>query len=163
DSAMRPYQVWRHELGTPEEDDGLVLQEDDEKFELNVELTKSEKFVIFSSTSQVTSECRYLRADDAHQEPLMIEPRRHGVEYSVEPQGDRFVILTNDGARNFRLMAAPFDEPGHESWQELVPERPSVRLNGTDVHAHHVVLGQRSNGLQRLEVLDCRTGELHVV
>jgi oligopeptidase B len=163
DVAMRPYQVWRHALGTPEEDDVLVLQEDDERFELNVELTKSEKFVIFSSTSQVTSECRYLLADKLHAEPVMIEPRRHGVEYSVEHQGDRFVILTNDGARNFRLVAAHFDTPGKDSWAEVVPERAGVRLNGTDVHVNHIVLGQRSDGLQRLEVLDCRTGQLHVV
>ena len=126
DSSMRPYQVWLHVLGTPEEDDSLVLQEDDERFELNVELTKSERFVIFSSTSQVTSECRYLRADRPHAEPVMIEPRRPGVEYSVDHQGDRFVILTNDGARNFRLVAAPFDSPGRESWIEIVPERDGV-------------------------------------
>ncbi|TMF01134.1 MAG: S9 family peptidase, partial [Chloroflexi bacterium] len=163
DSAMRPYQVWRHVLGTPEEDDALVLQEDDERFELNVELTKSEKFVILSSTSQMTSECRYLRADKPHAEPVVIEPRRPGVEYSVDHQGDRFVILTNDGARNFRLVGAPFDTPGKDSWTEIVPERHGVRLNATDVHVNHVVLGQRSDGLQRLEVLDCRTGQLHVV
>src|SRR2546430_703320 len=163
DSSMRPYQVWLHVLGTPEEDDSLVLQEDDERFELKVELTKSDRFVIFSSTSQVTSECRYLRADRPHAEPVMIEPRRPGVEYSVDHQGDRFVILTNDGARNFRLVAAPFDSPGRESWIESVPERDGVRLNATDVHVNHVVLGQRSDGLQRLEVLDCRTGELHLV
>ncbi len=163
DGAMRPYQVWRHVLGTPEEDDALVLQEDDERFELNVELTKSEKFVILSSTSQMTSECRYLRADKPQAEPVMIEPRRPGVEYSVDHQGDRFVILTNDGARNFRLVAAPFNSPGKESWTEIVPERRGVRLNATDVHSNHVVLGQRSDGLQRLEVLHCRTGQLHVV
>lgn len=163
DSSMRPYQVWRHVLGTPEEDDVLVLQEDDEKFELTVELTKSEKFIIFSSTSQVTSECRYVRADEPDREPVMIEPRRQGVEYSVDHQSDRFVILTNDGARNFRLVAAPFDNPGRESWQDVVAERPGVRLNSTDVHANHVVLGQRSDGLQRLEVLDCRTGAIHIV
>ena len=163
DAAMRPHQVWRHVLGTPAEDDVLVLQEDDERFELNVELTKSEKFVILSSASQVTSECRYIPADEPNAEPMMIEPRRHGVEYSVEHQGDRFLILTNDGARNFRLLAAPFDAPGRESWIEVVPERPGVRLNGVDVYANHVVLGQRSDGLQRLEVLDCRTGELHVL
>ena len=163
DSAMRPYQVWRHVLGTPEEDDALVLQEDDERFELNVELTKSEKFVILSSTSQMTSECRYIRADEPNAEPVMIEPRRPGVEYSVDHQGDRFVILTNDRARNFRLIAAPFDNPGKDSWTEIVPERTGVRLNSTDVHANHIVLGQRSDGLQRLEVLDCRTGRLHVV
>ncbi|TMD76028.1 MAG: S9 family peptidase, partial [Chloroflexi bacterium] len=150
-------------LGTPEEDDALVLQEDDERFELNVELTKSEKFVILSSTSQMTSECRYLRADKPHAEPVVIEPRRPGVEYSVDHQGDRFVILTNDGARNFRLVGAPFDTPGKDSWTEIVAERRGVRLNATDVHVNHVVLGQRSDGLQRLEVLDCRTGQLHVV
>ena len=163
DSAMRPYQVWRHVLGTPEEDDTLVLQEDDERFELTVELAKSERFLIFSSTSQMSSECRFLPADRPDGEPVMIEPRRQGVEYSVDHQGDRFVILTNDGALNFRLVAAPFDNPGRESWTEIVPERPGVRLNATDVHVNHVVLGQRSDGLQRLEVLDCRTGELHVV
>ena len=84
----------------------------------------------------------------------MIEPRRQGIEYSVDHQEDRFLILTNDGARNFRLMAAPVSNPGRASWVEVVPERESVRLNFVDVHKHHVVLGERSEGLQKLEVLD---------
>ncbi len=163
DMAMRPYQVWRHVLGTPLEEDALVLQEDDERFELSVELTKSERYIIFSSSSQVTSESRYLRSDNPTGEPVLIEARRQGVEYSVDDQENRFLILTNDGARNFRLMAAPVGRPGRDSWDELVPERNDVRLNATDVHINHVVLGQRSDGLQRLEVLDCATGELYVV
>jgi oligopeptidase B len=163
DKALRPYQVWRHALGTRVDQDVLVLQEDDERFELGVELTKSERYVIFTSSSQVTSESRYLRSDDSSGEPALIEARRHGVEYSVDHQGDHFVILTNDGARNFRLMSAPIDRPGRDSWTDLVPERAGVRLNATDVHANHVVLGQRSDGLQRLEVLDSTTGDLHVV
>ena len=163
DGSMRPYQVWRHVLGTPEDEDTLVLQEDDERFELSVEMTKSERYIIFSSTSQVTSESRYLRSDDPTGEPRLIEARRPGIEYSVDHQGDRFVILTNDGARNFRLMSAPIDSPGRDHWTELVAERPGVRLNATDVHVDHVVLGQRSDGLQRLEVLDSRTGEIRLV
>ena len=163
DKTMRPYQVWRHVLGTSVTEDVLVLQEDDERFELGVELTKSEQYIIFTSSSQVTSESRYLRSDNPAGEPILIESRRQGVEYSVDHQGDRFVILTNDGARNFRLVAAPIDRPRRDAWTELVPERAGVRLNATDVHINHVVLGQRSDGLQRLEVLDCTTGELHVV
>ena len=163
DGAMRPYQVWRHKLGTPEDEDALVLQEDDERFELSVELTKSERYIIFSSTSQITSESWFMPAGEVAGSPRLIEARRHGVEYSVDHQGDRFVILTNDGARNFRLMAAPLADPSRESWTEIVPERARVRLNATDVHINHVVLGQRSDGLQRLEVLDCRSGEIHVV
>jgi oligopeptidase B len=163
DKSMRPYQVWRHVLGTPVEKDVVVLQEDDERFELSVELTKSERYIVITSSSQVTSESSFIDSDTPEAEPMLIEARRQGVEYSVDHQGDRFVILTNDGARNFRLMSAPADRPGREAWTEVVPERAGVRLNGVDVHIDHVVLGQRSDGLQRLEVLNSKTGELHVV
>lgn len=163
DAAMRPFQVWRHALGTPAEHDVLVLQEDDERFELSVEQTKSEAYILFSSTSQVTSEARILPSDAPHGEPRLVEPRRHGVEYSVDHQEGRFLILTNDGAANFRLVEAPVDAPGRQSWVDVVPERPAVRLNFTDVHVSHVVLGERVDGLQALEVLDCTSGELHRV
>ncbi|MHB8611804.1 MAG: S9 family peptidase [Candidatus Dormibacteraceae bacterium] len=163
DAVVRPYQVWRHVLGTRNEEDVLVMQEDDERFELSVEQTKSERYVIFTSTSQVTSESSFIRSDQPEVEPALVQARRHGIEYSIDHQGDRFLILTNDGARNFRLMAAPLASPGRSSWIEVVPERPGVRLNFTDVHADHVVLGERSEGLQLLEVLDSATGELHVV
>jgi oligopeptidase B len=163
DSSMRPYQVWRHRLGTAVEDDVLVIQEDDERFELNVESSKSEAYVIITSASQVTSECRFARSDRPESEPVIVEPRRTGVEYTIEHQEDRFLVLTNDGATNFRLMAAPASSPGRDSWTEVVPERPGVRLNFIDVHRRHAVLGQRSDGLQRLEVLDSATGALHVV
>jgi oligopeptidase B len=163
DAAMRPYQVWRHALGTRPEDDRLVLQEDDERFELNVELSKSERYIFITSSSQVSSECRFLRSDQPGEEPALVERRRADIEYSLDHQEDRFLILTNDGATNFRLMAAPVTSPGRSSWTEVVPERPGVRLNFTDVHKGHVVLGQRSDALQRLEVLDSTTGELHVV
>ena len=163
DAAMRPFQVWRHRLGTPAGQDVLVLQEDDEHFELSVEMTKSERYIVFTSSSQITSECRVLDSDAADDEPAVVEPRRAGIEYSVDHQENRFLILTNDGARNFRLMAAPVASAGRASWTEVVPERPGVRLNTTDVHRGHVVLGQRSEGLQRLEVLDVASGEMHVV
>ena len=163
DAALRPHQVWRHRLGTPTDQDVLVLQEDDERFELSVEPTKSESYIVFSSTSQVTAECRFVAADEPEAEPVLIELRRQDIEYSVAHQADRCLILTNDGARNFRLMAAPVFNPQRTSWVEVVPERDGVRINFTDVHKNHVVLGQRSEGLQRLEVLDSATGEIHVV
>jgi oligopeptidase B len=163
DHAMRPYQVWRHRLGTPPADDALVFQEDDERFEVNVELSKSERYVLITTASHVTSECHFIPSDRSDEAAAIIEPRREGVEYSIEHQGTRFLILTNDGAVNFRLMAAPVDNPGRASWTEVVSERADVRLNFIDVHRMHVGLGQRSDGLQRIEVLDSATGELHVV
>jgi oligopeptidase B len=163
DNAMRPYQVWRHRLGATPDTDVLVFQEDDERFEVNVELSKSRRYIFISVESHITGEWRFLRSDEPEAQPELVEPRRDGVEYSVDHQGARFLILTNDGAVNFRLMAAPVASPDRSSWSEVVPERPGVRLNFTDVHRGHVVLGQRSDGLQRLEVLNTQSGELHVV
>jgi oligopeptidase B len=161
DASMRPYQVWRHRLG--ETDDVLVFQEDDERFEVGVELSKSERYIFVTSASQVTGEVRFLSSDSPEGALTLVEPRRDGIEYSVDHQEDRFLILTNDGALDFRLMAAPISSPGRSTWTELVPERPGVRLNSIDVHMRHVVLGQRSDGMQRLEVLDSANGEIHVV
>jgi oligopeptidase B len=163
DRSMRPYQVWRHRLGTATGEDVLVFEEGDERFEVNLEPSKSERYVFISSASQVTSEVRFIPSESPESAPQLIEPRRDDIEYSVDHQGERFLILTNDGARNFRLMAAPVSSPGRGSWTEVVAERADVRLNFIDVHRRHVVLGQRSDGLQRLEVLDSSSGELHVV
>jgi oligopeptidase B len=60
-------------------------------------------------------------------------------------------------------MAAPVTNPGRATWTEVVPERAGVRLNFIDVHQRHVVMGERSDGLQRLEVLDVSSGAIHVV
>src|SRR5207249_2143385 len=163
DKTMRPFQVWRHRLGTDASDDVLVSQEEDERYEVSVELSKTERYIFISTASQVSGEYRFLPSDAPDSAPVLIEPRRENVEYSVDHHEDRFLILTNDGATNFRLMAAPVTSPGRESWTEVVPERSGVRLNLTDVHKGHVVLGQRSDGLERLEVLDIATGDIHVV
>src|SRR5260221_326785 len=127
------------------------------------ELAMSERYIVFTSSSQVTSESRFMRSDEPESTPVLIEARRHGIEYSVDHQEHHFLILTNDGARNFRLVAAPVERPGREAWEDVVPEREGVRMNAMDVHIGHVVLGQRSDGLQRLEVLNRASGELYVV
>ena len=163
DRSMRPYQVWRHRLGTSHTDDVLVFEESDERFEVDVAASKSERFIFITTASHVSGETRFLLSDTPHGEATLVEPRRPDVEYSVEHQEGRLLILTNDGAKNFRLLAAPLDSPGRASWTELIPERSNVRLNFTDVHRRHVVLGQRSDGLQRLEVLNTDSGELHIV
>ena len=155
--------MWRHRLGTAAADDVLVMQEDDERFEVSVEPSKSERFIFITTSSQVSAETYFLPSAEPDAEPVLIEPRRPEIEYTVDHQEDRFLILTNDGATNFRLMSAPVSSPGRGSWTELVAERPGVRLNFTDAHQRHVVLGERAEGLQRLEVLDTTTGRLHVV
>ena len=164
DEAMRPYQLWRHRVGTAAEDDELVFQEDDERFFLEVHGTRSEQYVLLLLESKVTTEVWYLAADDPTGEFKVVAPREQGVEYSVDHHGDRFLIVTNaDGAVNFKLVEAPVASPGRENWVDVVPHREDVKLDGVDVFARHLVLVERADALRRLRVLRLADGEQHVI
>jgi oligopeptidase B len=153
DDAKRPYRLWRHRLGAPAEADELLHEETDERFFCSVHLTRSERFIVFGIGSNVTSEVWVLPADDPDGRFRVVEPRRQGVEYSVTNHGDRFLILTNDEAENFRLVEVPVDAPGREHWRDVVPHRDDTRLDHVDAFARHLVVHFRRDGLTGLRVL----------
>jgi oligopeptidase B len=159
DEAMRPYQLWRHELGSDPAEDVCVFEEPDERFFLSVHRTRSGAFILLTLGSMVTSEAHVLAADDAEGEFRIVEPRRQGIEYWLDHRGDRFYLVTNDEAPNFRLMEAPVDSPGRLNWRELVPHREDVRLLGVDAFAGHLALYERAEALRRIRVVDPESAE----
>ncbi|HEX2064471.1 MAG TPA: S9 family peptidase [Acidimicrobiales bacterium] len=164
DAAMRPYQLWRHTVGTPASEDVLVHQEDDERFFLGVHLTKSERYVLLTLESKTTSEAWYLPSDQPDGQFRIVQERAQGVEYGVDHHGDRFLIVTNaDGADNFKLVEAPVETPGRDHWVDLVPHRPDVKLDGINVFARHLVAFEKAEGLRRLAVRRLADGETHVI
>jgi oligopeptidase B len=151
DDAWRPHKVWRHAVGTAAADDPVVYEEADERFWVNVDLTRSEKFILIDAHSKVTSEVRFIPADDPTAAPTLIAPRRQGVEYSVEHHGHRFLILHNDGAEDFALAYTSVDAPG--GWTTLAPHQAGTRLMQVDALARHMVVALRRNGLTGLRVV----------
>ena len=151
DEAWRPHKVWRHVVGTPAADDAVVYEEPDERFWVGVGLTRSEKFILIESASKLTSEAQYIPAESPHDAPVVIAPRRHGVEYHVEHHGHRFLILHNDGAQDFALAYTSVDSPG--GWTPLIEHQPGTRLTGVDAFARHLVVSLRRDGLTGLRVV----------
>ncbi|MGS2613846.1 S9 family peptidase [Micromonospora sp. LZ34] len=157
DDAWRPHRVWRHVIGSAASDDVVVHQEDDERFWVGVELTRSERFILIDIASKVTSEVRVVPAGNPTGAPALIAPRRQGVEYSVEHHGHRFLILHNDGAEDFALAFTSADAPG--DWVPLIEHSPGTRLESVDAFADHLVVTLRSNGLTGLRVLPVGGGD----
>jgi oligopeptidase B len=157
DEAMRPYQLWRHRLGTDPADDVLVLEEPDERFTVSVGWTKDRAYVAAAIQSNTTSEVAVVPADDPEAAPRVVEARRAGVEYAVEHHGPAgggwFVILTNDGALDFRLVAAEAADPGRERWRTLIGHRLGTRLEDVDVFDRWLVVAERLDGEPRLRVV----------
>ncbi|MBO0804856.1 MAG: S9 family peptidase [Nocardiopsaceae bacterium] len=157
DDAWRPYRVHRHMVGTPAASDVIIYEEPDEKFWTGIWLTRSERYLQIHTSSKLTSEVRLLDAADPAGEPVVVAPRRQGVEYEVEHAGDRLLILHNDGAENFELATAPLPgapgagDPG--SWTPLIRHDRSTRLLDVDPFADYLVVYFRRNGLTGLRVL----------
>jgi len=166
DEAMRPFQLWRHRVGTDPATDVLVIEEPDDHFYLGVGRTKDDRYILCGLDSKVTSEVRVLDADEPTAAFRVIEPRNQGVEYGVDhDRGDpaagrppRFLIVTNDGAEDFRLMEAPEDAPGREHWTEVLPARDGVRLDAVDPFDRYLAVYEREDGGTRMRVIEHATG-----
>src|SRR4051794_16981239 len=157
--ALRPWRLHRPRPGPPASADVIVFQEDDEAYSLGVGRTKSDRFILLNLESKVTTEVHFLAPDAPTGTFTVVEPRRQDVEYGVDHLGDHFLIVTNDDAPNFRLMAAPVTSPGRASWKDVVGPRDDVRLAEIDPFDHHLVLAERADALVSLRILPLPDGD----
>lgn len=158
DAANRPFQLWRHRVRTQPEADVLVHQEDDERFHLGVDRTKDGEYVVLDLQSKVTTEVRTLPSARPDETPTVVRPRAQGVEYAVEHHHGTFLVLSNEGAENFRLVAVPTSDPTSGE-REVIPHRPEIRLDGIDVFAEHLVAYERVDGMSRIRVHRLEPGD----
>lgn len=157
DEAYRPYQVWRHRVGSPVAADVLVLEEPDERFEVQVRATRTGDRVVLWSESNTTSECWVLDAHDVERGPWSVGGRRDGVRYHAEHRrwagGEDLLVVTDDGAVESRLMVAPVPDGGHQdatTWVEVRPESRGQQLLRADAFAAGVLLTVREDGQRKL-------------
>lgn len=159
DEAWRPHQVWRHRIGSPEPD-VLVFEEPDERYFVGVGRSQSERYLVISVGSKITSEIRVLEADDPTGEFRVVLPRRDGVEYGIEhvviDGTDHFLLLHNDGAPNFELALIAADDPSDRS--VVIPTDATTRLDDIDVFKSFVAVSYRRDTLTRVGILRIEEG-----
>jgi oligopeptidase B len=153
DEAWRPYVVLRHRLGEDPAQDVEVLTESDERYWLSVDASRDDHWIIVGAGSKITSEFRLLSTDDPEGEPRIVAPRRQGVEYDIEPAGDRLLIVHNDDAEDFELAEAPLSATSHTEWTPVIPHREGVRILSVSAYASHAVVSLRRDGLTALHVM----------
>ena len=158
DAAKRQYRLYRHSVGTTEQDT-LVYEEKDERFDLDANKTRSRAYIFLVSGSHTTTEVRYIPADQPMAEWKVMEPRRQDIEYYPDQNGDFFYLRVNDAGRNFRLVKAPVNDPRRQNWQEVVPHRATVMLEDIDFFKNYYVLYERENGLPQVRVTDLASSE----
>ena len=150
--SVRPYQVYRHKLGTPAASDQMVYEDKDETYYVGVFKTKSRAYIMIQSSQTMATEYSYARADQPDAPFKILIPRERGHEYSANHFGDYFYLLSNDHAKNFRLMRTPVARPGRDNWEEVIPHRADVLLEDFEFFKDFLVLTERRDGLVQLRV-----------
>lgn len=163
DHARRPCRLYRHSLGSSPSTDPLVYFEPDESFFLDVNRTRSRRYLLLDIASHSTSEVRFLNADHPEQPFRVVQPRKPGIEYSVTHHDAHFFITTNDEAPNFQLVRAPVANPSKESWSPVLPYRPAVKLDGVEAFRSHLAVLEREAGLRQIRILDLGSGQEHLI
>jgi len=165
DDATRPYQLWRHVVGTDPDTDVLVYEETDERFFLGIARSRSDGMLLLNLMSAVTAEWRYIDADAPTDAFRVVKPREQNVEYYVEHHPgppERFFVLTNEDAINFRVYEAPIgSDPS--AWAEIIAPSDTVTLTAIDAFANHLAVWERREGLPSVRVVDLGEASSHQV
>jgi len=152
--TLRSDKIFRHALGTDAAQDKEIYYEKDDTFYTGVYKTKSDKYIIIWSGSTLTNEYRIIDANNPTKDFRVFSPRERGLEYSIEHYKDKFYVVTNLDAVNFRLMETPENKTAKENWKEVIPHREDVLLQGIEVFKDHLVVSERNNGLVQLRIIN---------
>ena len=159
--TKRSDKFFRHALGSDKSD--LIYEEKDELFDIGNWRTRDGAIIFLEIASKTSTEVRYLPADKPDSELKVVAAREPEHEYDVDHRGSLFYIRSNKGAKNFRVLTAPVDDPSEKNWKEFVAHRPAVKVENVSMFADYAVLSEWENGLQHIEVIDLKTNKHRLV
>jgi oligopeptidase B len=152
--TKRSDKFFRHVVGSERSE--LVYQDPDELYDLSAFRTRDKAFIVVQSESKLSSEERVIPAASPTQAPRIIVPRRAQHKYYVDHRGDLFYILTNDHAKNYRLVTAPDSNPAQKSWKQIIAHRPAIKLDDINLFANYMEVTELEGGSQTMRIVDLR-------
>lgn len=161
-STLRAFKVFRHILGMDCSNDKEIFYEDDPMFELSVERSKSDEYIIINHNSTTTSEVRLIPCSNPYTDPVVFRKREKGLEYYVDHCNGKFYIRTNEKGKNFCIMTCD-SVSYNKNWNVLVPHRDSVLIQDFEVFNDYLVLEEMREGLVKYEIFDLNTMKSHLL
>ena len=161
-STLRAFKVFRHIVGMDCSNDKEIFYEDDPMFELSVERSKSDEYIIINHNSTTTSEVRLIPCSNPYTDPVVFRKREKGLEYYVDHCNGKFYIRTNEKGKNFCIMTCD-SVSYNKNWNVLVPHRDSVLIQDFEVFNNYLVLEEMREGLVKYEIFDLNTMKSHLL
>ena len=163
EETLLPYKLYRHEIGTNQDQDIEVYEEKDDTFYLSVGNTRSMDYIEVNISSTTSSEVRLIDSKFPETQPEIFLTREKDHLYSVDhdPSSSRFLVESNWQAINFRLLETSLENSkDKDQWKELIPHREDVLLQSVVPFPNHLVIMERENGLRNIKILEKESNSL---
>ena len=162
-NTLRYERIMRYntlEQGEPVES---YYEEDDTYYYMGVSKTKDGKYLTINMRSSASNEIRILKSDNPSGSFRVFQPRQEDFNYDIEHYNNKFYILTNYNAQNFRLMKTPAGRTGINNWREVIAHRDDVLLEGMELFSDFMVIQERSKGLRQMRIIHQPTQNEHYI
>ncbi|MFO0284350.1 MAG: S9 family peptidase [Acidobacteriota bacterium] len=156
DVTKRSNQLWRLELGAKPE---LIYEEKDELYNITVEKTRDEKYLMLLIASTDTSEVMFLDANKPRSAFRSLAGRTKGHRYVADHREGLFYLLTNKGAKNFRIVTVPVSDPAEKHWKEFLAHNPDVLVQNIALYRGFAAVVEKTMALTRIRVFDFSAGK----
>ena len=151
-TTLLPYRVYRHELGSTEQD-VLIYEEKDTTFYTSIRASRSKNYIYIDVGSTTNSEVWILDAKTPQAQFKVFLPREKNHEYSLEEINNEFYVLTNWQAKNFRIMKTKHKySTDKSSWEEVVAHDENTLLYGIEPFENYLAIEQRSAGIRHVSL-----------
>jgi oligopeptidase B len=148
----RPYEIRAHVLGQDVAADTVLYHEPDTGFRVSAASSQSRELIFIQTGDHVTSEVRFIPADQPFAEPVLIAQRWAGTLYEADHGAGALFIRTNDLHRNFRVVRATLEHPSPSMWQEIIPGSDTHYIRGITPFARVLAVSERIDGLDQIRL-----------
>ena len=154
------FQVYRHTLGTSQDTDELVYEEENKSYYTGISKSKDGSHIYIYHSSPEASGMSLIDANDHKSKPVRFIPREQGLEYNVSKLGEWYYVNTNLDAVNFKLMKVHQSKLGDKAnWQEVIPHKEGVKLEDVSLFNDHLVYKVREAGINTVTIRSLKTGQ----
>ena len=157
DEYHRPRQIFKHNLGTPNDTDELIFEEEDETFTCSISLTADEKFFIISTSDHISTEEYYFSSTEKKIKPKLFLKREKDVRYSIDTWKDYFYVHTNKNARDYKILRCKINDA--VNLEEFIPAKKETVIGDLEFLDEFIIRGEKSDGIPKLIVRNIKNNK----
>ncbi len=157
DQFHRPRQIFKHVLGTPNDQDQLIFEETDETFTCGIGITSDEKYFIIGTSDHITTEEYFFPTDSKEIKPTLFQKRKNDVRYSIDSWQGYFYVHTNEEARDYKVLRCKTNQI--DKLEVFIPAKKETVIGGFEFLDNYILRSEKSDAIPKIFVRNIKTNK----